>query len=199
MKRPCELGEDLCIDIIFLRGFPVLHAVDRYSTCSATRVLTSRESPEVVHALDVSVDEINRTARHAVRFRRMPCDQEFRKSPQVVEWTKSKGIEMRDVATEEHSQNESIEAANIILRKFFERLFLANGSDEGLIEGMITASTRSKNACIGNKAASAEEIWTGSVPKLLMICWVLTPMCFCRLNPSRHLRRERLVLPWLKR
>jgi hypothetical protein len=30
---------------------------------------------------------------------------------------------------------------------------------------MIAASTRSKNACIGNKAASAEELWTGSVPK----------------------------------
>jgi hypothetical protein len=30
---------------------------------------------------------------------------------------------------------------------------------------MIAASTRSKNACIGNKAAFGEEIWTGSVPK----------------------------------
>jgi hypothetical protein len=30
---------------------------------------------------------------------------------------------------------------------------------------MIAMSTRSKNACIGNKAASAEVIWTGSVPK----------------------------------
>jgi hypothetical protein len=82
---------------------------------------------------------------------------------------------------------------------FFERLFLANGSDDGLIEEMITASTRSKNACIGDKAASAEEIWTGSVPNLLMICWVLTVMCLCPLNSSRHLRREKLVLPWLKR
>jgi hypothetical protein len=162
-------------------------------------VLTSRKSPELVHSLDVIVDEFNRTAGNAVCFRRMLCDQDFRKSPQVVEWTKSKGIEMRDVATEGHSQNGSIETANRVLRMFFERLFLANGSDDGLIEAMITASTRSKNACIGNKAASAEEIWTGSVPKLLMICWVLTPMCFCRLNPSRHLRRERLVLPWLKR
>jgi hypothetical protein len=49
---------------------------------------------------------------------------------------------------------------------FFERLFLANGSDDGLIEAMIAASVRSKNACIRNKAASAEEIWTGSVPKI---------------------------------
>jgi hypothetical protein len=165
MKRPCELGEDLCVDIIFLRGFPVLHAVERCSTFSATQVLISRKSPELVHALDVIFDEFNRTARHAVRFRRMLCDQEFCKSPQVVEWTKSKGIEMRDVTTEEQSQNGSIEAANRVLRMFFERLFLANGSDDGLIEAMITASTRSKNACIGNKAASAEEIWRGSVPK----------------------------------
>jgi hypothetical protein len=165
MKRPCELGEDLCVDIIFLRGFPVLHAVDRYSTFSATRVLTSRKSPELVHALDFIVDEINRTARHAVRFRRMLCDQEFRKSPQVVEWTKSKGIEMRDVTTEEHSQNGSIEAANRVLRMLFERMYLAKGSYDGLIEAMITASTRSKNECIENKVDSAEEIWTGSVPK----------------------------------
>jgi hypothetical protein len=165
MKRPCELGEDLCVDIIFLRGFPILHAVDRYSTFSVTRVLSSRKSPELVHALDVIVDEFGRTARHAVRFRRMLCDQEFRKSPQVVEWTKSKGIAMRDVSTEGHSQNGSIEAANRVLRMFFERLFLANGSDDGLIEAMVATSTRSKNACIGNKAASAVEIWTGSVPK----------------------------------
>jgi hypothetical protein len=48
---------------------------------------------------------------------------------------------------------------------YFESLFLANISDDGLIEAMIAASTRSKNACIGSKAASAEEIWTGSVPK----------------------------------
>jgi hypothetical protein len=53
MKRTCELGEDLCVDIIFLRGYPVLHAVDRYSIFKATRVLTSRKSPELVHALDV--------------------------------------------------------------------------------------------------------------------------------------------------
>jgi hypothetical protein len=72
---------------------------------------------------------------------------------------------MRDVATEGHSQNGSIGAANRVLRMLFERLFLANESDDGLIEAMIAASTRSKNACIGNKAASAEEIWTGSVPK----------------------------------
>jgi intein/homing endonuclease len=76
----------------------------------------------------------------------MLCDQEFRKSPQVVEWTKSKGIEIRDVATEGHSQNWSIEAAKRVLRMFLERLFLANGSDYGLIEAMIAASTRSKNA-----------------------------------------------------
>jgi hypothetical protein len=165
VKRPCELGEDLCVDIIFLRSFPVLHAIDRFSTFSATRVLTSRKSSELVHALDVIVDEFNRTAIHAIRFRRMLCDQEFRKSPPVVEWTKSKGIEMRDVATEGHSQNGSIEAANRFIRMFFERLFLANGSDDGHIEAMIAASTRSKNACIGNKAASSEEIWTGSFPK----------------------------------
>jgi hypothetical protein len=106
---------------------------------------------------------------------------------------------MRDVATEGHSQNGSIEAANRVLRMFFERLLLANESDDGLIEAMIAASTRSKNACIGNKAASAEEIWTGSVPKLLMICWVLTPTCRCPLNSSRHLKREKLVLPWRRR
>jgi hypothetical protein len=100
MKSPCDLDEDLCVDIIFLRGFPVLHAVDRYLTFSATRVLTSRKSLELVHALNVIVDDFNHTARHAVRFRRMLCDQEFRKSPQVVEWAKSKGIKMRDVATE---------------------------------------------------------------------------------------------------
>jgi hypothetical protein len=85
MKRPCELG----VGIIFLRGFPILHAVDRYSTFSVTRVLTCRKSPEHFHVLDVVNDEFGRTARHAVRFRRMLCDQEFRKSPQVVEWTKS--------------------------------------------------------------------------------------------------------------
>jgi hypothetical protein len=85
MKRPCVLGEDLCVDIIFLPGFPILHAVDRYSTFSATRVLTSRKSPELVHALDAIVDEFNCTARHAVCFRRMLCDQKFRNSPQVVE------------------------------------------------------------------------------------------------------------------
>jgi hypothetical protein len=62
-----------CEDFLFL------HAVDRYSTFSATRVLTSHKSPELVHALDVIIDEFNRTARHAVRLRRMLCDQEFRK------------------------------------------------------------------------------------------------------------------------
>jgi hypothetical protein len=60
---------------------------------------------------------------------------------------------MRDVSTEGHSQNGSIEAANRVLRMFFERLFLANGSDDGLIEAMVATSTRSKKACIGNKAA----------------------------------------------
>jgi hypothetical protein len=165
MKRPCELGQDLCVEIIFLRGFPVLHAVYHYSTFSETRVLTSRKTPELVHALDEIVDELNRTARHAVRFRRMLGDQEFCKSPQVVEWTKSMGIEMLDIATEGHSHNGSIEAANRVVRMFFERLFLVNGSDDGLIEAIIAASTRFRNACIGNKAASAEEIWTGSVPK----------------------------------
>jgi hypothetical protein len=129
MKRPWELGKDHYVDIIFLRGFPALHAVYRYSTFSATRMLTSRKSPELVHALDVFMDVFNRTARHAVRFRRMLCDQEFCKSPQVVEWTKSKGIEMRGVATEGHSQNGSIEAANRVLRVFFERLFLAMDLD----------------------------------------------------------------------
>jgi hypothetical protein len=79
---------------------------------------------------------------------------------------KIKGIEIRDVATEGHSQNGSIEAANRILRMFFERLFLANVSDGDLIEAIIAASTRSKNACIENRAASAEEIWTESVPKI---------------------------------
>jgi hypothetical protein len=79
---------------------------------------------------------------------------------------KIKGIEIRDVATEGHSQNGSIEAANRILRMFFERLFLANVSDGDLIEAIIAASTRSKSACIENRAASAEEIWTESVPKI---------------------------------
>jgi hypothetical protein len=74
---------------------------------------------------------------------------------------------MRDVATEGHSRNGSIEAASRVLCMFFERLFLANGSDDGLIEAMIAASTQSKNACIGNKEASAEEIWTGYVPKFV--------------------------------
>jgi hypothetical protein len=89
VKKPFELGEDLCVDIIFLRGFPILHAVDRYSTFSVTRVLTSHKSPEPVHALDVVVDEFGRTARHRVRFRRMLCDQEFRKLSQAVEWINS--------------------------------------------------------------------------------------------------------------
>jgi hypothetical protein len=119
----------------------------------------------LVRATEHIVDEFNRTAMHAVRFRRLLCDQECRKSSQVVEWTKSKRIEMRDVATEGHSKNGSIEADNRVLRMFYERLLLANGYDDGLIEAMIAASTRSRNACIGNKAASAEEIWTGSVPK----------------------------------
>jgi hypothetical protein len=72
---------------------------------------------------------------------------------------------MRDVCTEGHSQNGSIEAANRVLRMSFERLFLANGSDDGLIEAMVATPSRSKNACIGKKAASAEESWTESVPK----------------------------------
>jgi hypothetical protein len=112
MKKPCELGDDLAVDIIFLRVFPVLHAVDRFSAFRETRVLNSRKSPEIFHVLDVVVNEFCRTARHADRYRRMLCDQEFCKSPQVVEWTKSKGIEMRDVATEGKSQNGSIEAAS---------------------------------------------------------------------------------------
>jgi hypothetical protein len=60
MKRPCELGENLCVDIVFLRGIPILHAVDRYSTFSATQVLTSPKSPKLVYALDVIVNDLDR-------------------------------------------------------------------------------------------------------------------------------------------
>jgi hypothetical protein len=74
MKWPCEFSEDLCVDIIFLRGFPVIIAVDRYSTFSATRVQTIRKSPELVLALIFIVDEFDCTARHAVRSRRMLPD-----------------------------------------------------------------------------------------------------------------------------
>jgi hypothetical protein len=66
MKGPCELDEDL--RVIFLRGFTVTHPFDRYSTFSATRVLTIRKSPELIHAMDVIVDEFSRTALHAVFF-----------------------------------------------------------------------------------------------------------------------------------
>jgi hypothetical protein len=75
------------------------------------------------------------------------------------------GIEMRDVSTEGHSQNGSIEV-NRVPSISFERLFLANRSDDGLVEAMAATSTRSKIACIRNKVACAEEIWTRSVPKL---------------------------------
>jgi hypothetical protein len=101
---------------------------------------------------------------------------------------------MRDVSTEMYPQNESIEAANRVLRMFFERLFLANGSDDGLIESIFAASTRSKNACIGNKAASAEEIWTGSVPKF---AHDLLSADFDESLPAeliQALKREKLVL-----
>jgi hypothetical protein len=101
---------------------------------------------------------------------------------------------MRDVSTEGHSQNGSIEAANRVLRMLFERLFLANGSDDSLIETMVATSTRSTKACIGNKAASAEEFGQDLFPSFLMIYWVLTPVWFFPLNSFRHLRRERLVL-----
>jgi hypothetical protein len=55
---------------------------------------------------------------------------------------------MHDVATKGHSQRGSIEGASRVLRMFFERLLRSNGSDDGLVEVMIAASTRSKNACI---------------------------------------------------
>jgi hypothetical protein len=157
LVAPIAYGEDLCVDIIYLKGCPFLHAIDRYSTFSVIRMLLSRSASEIEKALANMLDEFRRQAHQQSKFKRFICDQEFVRASSLLDWVKRHGMEIRAVATEGHSQNGAIEAANRVLRMFFDRIVAANAVIEE-IAVIARAAVKAKNACIGNKHASATEI-----------------------------------------
>jgi hypothetical protein len=59
LVAPVAYGEDLCVDIIYLKGCPFLHAIDRYSTFSVIRMLMSRSASEIEKALADMLDIIS--------------------------------------------------------------------------------------------------------------------------------------------
>jgi hypothetical protein len=74
----------------------------------------------------------------------------------LLDWINRHGMEIRAAATEGHSQNGAIEAANRVLRMFFDRIVAANVVVEE-IAVIARAAVKAKNACVGNKHASATE------------------------------------------
>jgi hypothetical protein len=166
LGTPIAYGEDLCVDIIYLKGCPFLDAIDRYSTFNVIRMLMSRSATEIEKALADMLEEFRRQAYRRSQFKRFICDQEFVRASSLLDWIKRYGMDIRAVATEGHSHNGAIEAANRVLRIFFDRIVAANAVvDE--IAVIVRAAVKVKNACIGNKHASATEIWTGMIPQFV--------------------------------
>jgi hypothetical protein len=164
LVTPFAYGEDLCVDIIYLKGCPFLRAIGRYSTFRVTRMLMSRSTSEIEKALADILDEFRRQAHRRSQFKRFICDQEFVRASSLLDWIKRHGMDIRAVATEGHSQNGAIEAANRVLRMFFDRIVAANAIVDG-IAVISRGAVEAKHACIGTKHVSATEIWTGTIPQ----------------------------------
>jgi hypothetical protein len=164
LVTPIAYGEVLCVDTIYLKGCLFLRAIDRYRKFGVFMMLKSRSASEIEKELADMLDEFRRQAHRRSQFKRLTCDREFVRASSLLDWIKRHGVDTRAVAIEGHSQNGAIEAENRVLRMFFDRIVAANAVvDE--IAVIVRAAVKAKNACVGNKHASATEIWTRTIPQ----------------------------------
>jgi hypothetical protein len=83
---PVRYGDDMCVGIVYLRGCPFVHSIDRFSTVSDIAKWVNRSSAELVRALNETMNEFRRTTRKCFKFKRFLCDPKFSEASWIRVW-----------------------------------------------------------------------------------------------------------------
>jgi len=146
------------LDIIFLDGVPVMHAVDKCIGWSETSVLRNR-------SLDEQVATFCKiwTYRHGIP-KKIHADREYFKGD-FQKFCKENGIDLVELAANDHEANGMVERANRTLRSFFRRI--QSASPKRSVSSILPEATYAKNICKGSKLTSSFQLLYGQHPRIM--------------------------------
>jgi len=148
----------VALDIVFLEGIPVMHAVDKCTGYSETSVLRRR-----LHDVQVAAFAAIWIYRHGLP-KKIHADREYFRGA-FADFCKDNDINLVEIAAEDHQANGAVERGNRTLRSFFRRLRAEK--PKAAVSTILAEATYAKNICKGSKLASSFELQYGQRPRIL--------------------------------
>lgn len=146
------------LDIVFLEGVPVMHAVGKCIEWSETSILKNRTLVEQVSTFcKIWV------YRHGLPTK-TPADREYFKGSSA-KFCRDHDIELVELAANDHEANGTVERANRTLRIFFRRL--RSEQQKTVLSKTLSEATYAKNIYKGSKMASSFQLLYGQPPRIM--------------------------------
>ena len=146
------------LDVVFFEGIPVMHAVDKCIGWSETSVLRNRS-----HQEQVSTFSKIWIHRHGIP-KKIHADREYFRG-KFADFCSENGIELLELAANDHEANGIVERANRTLRSFFRRL--RSEKQKLSVTCVLSEATYAKNICKGSRLTSSSQLLYGQHPRIL--------------------------------